>query len=292
MNLINNCGEITTMPDGVNYVLEPGKLYNLNYNYRSGYPYLEDGGVLSIPKKVYSTEEDNMLSNMVLNHFKKDNKKTTGVLLDGLKGSGKTMMSKMIANKAGVPIIAVSGNYRTNRLHEFFDKVDVPVCIMFDEIDKNKEYWETEDLLTFLDGLQQQEKRLVMMTCNDTNNMSQYILNRCSRVLYYKYYEEIGYGIIWQIANDLLFDTKTDDEINEISNFIHDKFSVVSYDNVISFLQECATYPKYNYKGIVKFLNITLKDDDDDEDEKDNDTVKIKDTNEESDNVIPEDLGF
>ena len=51
----------------------------------------------------------------------------------------------------------------------------------------------------------------------------------------------------------------TDKDVDEITNFIHDKFKVVSFDNIISFLEEARINVEDSYEDIVSDLNITLK---------------------------------
>lgn len=47
--------------------------------------------------------------------------------------------------------------------------------------------------------------------------------------------------------------------VDEITNFIHERFKVVSFDNIVSFLEEVNTNVEDTYEDIVTDLNITLK---------------------------------
>lgn len=60
---------------------------------------------------------------------------------------------------------------------------------MFDEVEKNDYYWNTKDLLGFLDGVEATAKKLVLMTCNDTDGINDNFFDRCSRIRYFREYE-------------------------------------------------------------------------------------------------------
>lgn len=91
--------EITVKPklEGISYELINNKVYDLEYDRMQGRSYLKENGDLNMPKKLYELEEDNKFIKRVLNYFNSENSgKTTGILLAGTKGTGKTMLSKRL----------------------------------------------------------------------------------------------------------------------------------------------------------------------------------------------------
>lgn len=155
-----------------------------------GKSYLVENGDLNMPKKLYKLDEDNNFINRVLTYFNSESSnQTTGVLLAGTKGTGKTMLSKRIALESNLPIIVVATDYPADKLSAFFKNFTTPVVIMFDEIEKNDYWWETKDLLGFLDGVESTAKKLVLMTCNRAEKIDENFFDRCSRVRYFKQYE-------------------------------------------------------------------------------------------------------
>ena len=103
---IKNNNEITIKPTGMDYDLIPGKVYNLNYKRDwTNYPYIEEDGELGLPSKIYA--EDSFFIQRVLDTFGTDIN-NVGVLLSGLKGSGKSLTAKLIAKKSNLPILVVS----------------------------------------------------------------------------------------------------------------------------------------------------------------------------------------
>ena len=210
-----------------------------------------------MPEKIYQTESDKFFIKRILTYFDKMDKLNLGVLLTGLKGSGKSLTAKLLSKKSNLPIIVVSPTYPANELTEMFTNFNTPCCILFDECDKNKR-WNSNDMLGFLDGLQDTAKKLVIYTCNETCDLSQYLIDRCSRIKYCKNYEGINKETITQIANDLI---SNKDIIPEVVNFINDQFLVKSYDNIISYIEEYEMFhEEATYITIAEDLNITLKD--------------------------------
>ena len=171
--------EITVKPklEGISYELINNKVYDLEYDRMQGRSYLKENGDLNMPKKLYELEEDNKFIKRVLNYFNSENSgKTTGILLAGTKGTGKTMLSKRIALESNLPIIIVANDYPANKLTSFFKHFTTPVVVMFDEIEKNSYWWKTKDLLGFLDGVEATSKKLVLMTCNKTDEIVNFIV--------------------------------------------------------------------------------------------------------------------
>ena len=53
--------------------------------------------------------------------------------------------------------------------------------------------------------------------------------------------------------------TLTDKDVDQLTDFIHDRFKVVSFDNIVSFLEEVNTNVEDSYEDIIADLNISLK---------------------------------
>ena len=95
------------------------------------------------------------------------------------------MLAKVLAKESKLPIIVVGSDYPAKKLNDFFKEFNVPVCVIFDEVEKN---WNTNQMLEFLDGIQATAKKLVIMTCNNLNMVSEYMQDRCSRIRYLRKY--------------------------------------------------------------------------------------------------------
>lgn len=111
--------QIIAKPKGADYDLIPGKVYDLSWNRQEDSPIFKENGELNLPKKVYSTKTDDIFKKRIITYFNKANTNTTGVMLAGTKGTGKTVMAKILAKESGLPIIVVNPDYPEGKLIKF-----------------------------------------------------------------------------------------------------------------------------------------------------------------------------
>ena len=270
-NFIINGERIVTKPEGQDYDLMPGKVYDLLFDNYEMYSYLKENGNLNMPKKIYEIEEDTKFMNRVLLfHNSEYNNGNTGVLLAGDKGTGKSMLAKRIALKSNLPIIIVDSSYPLWQITKFFKKVKTETCIIFDEIEKNPRTWPSEDLLTFLDGIQETGKKIVIMTCNKTEGLDENLFDRCSRIRYYRKYKAN--------ANEIFIKEMIEDKgltpNQPLIDFIK-RFTVKSFDNINSFLDEYKLYlettdTNFMLEDVANIMNISLEDELEKNDSKNN----------------------
>lgn len=246
--------KIVNKPTGLDYDLINGKVYNLKWDRYSGMSYFEEDGLLSLPAKVYTTKSDDVFIKRVNTYFQKTSKLSTGVMLSGIKGTGKTVMAKVIAKNSNLPIIVVDEDYPTGRINDFFRKFETPVTIIFDEVDK---YWDTEDLLGWLDGVQTNAKKLVLFTCNNEDRVNDYLKDRCSRVRYIRHFEANDNA---RFLREILRDKGiAEDKIKDTYTFIVNNFGLLSIDNILSFIDEKLLFPELSNEEIFNDMNISSK---------------------------------
>ena len=278
---IKSNDRIVPFPAGMEYQLEAGKVYDLKIIKQWGEVITKFtiNGEMNLPKKVFTTKKDELFIKRVLHSYHHDTKNTTGILLTGDKGSGKTVTAKVIAEKANMPIVVVHSETLLTELNDFFKSFDDPVCILFDEVDKN---FETRDLLTFLDGIQKTAKKLVVMTANDNNRVDEFLKNRCSRVRYYRNYSimEDAKEYAEMIAKD-----RGLENVDEVVNFIVEKIKFPSIDNICSFIDEIVFTKEMQLTldEVLYFMNINV-------DEKTSTTVQPKKEQEEI--VVSDDCDY
>lgn len=249
-NFIQYEGHIIPKPEGLDCALVAGKVYRLIEDRRTDELYLEEDKDFEFPEKYFLNKKDEKFMKKAINTYKNTSKLTTGVLLSGMKGSGKTLMMKKLATMSELPIIVVDSNVSTTEIEPFFAKVTENVCVCFDEIDK---YWSTRYLLGFLDGVKPTCKKLVLCTANDEKEIDEYLNDRCSRIRYKKSFNALDKAAVVGVLEEVLGD-KT--KAKAAAEFAMANLRVISYDNIIIFGEEIKNNPDETLDEIVEDLNI------------------------------------
>lgn len=197
----------------------PPKTYRVNYDPETRIFSLLEAHDFEIPEtKIYGQHLDKVKK--VLNSMDKMNR-NLGVILSGDKGIGKSLFSKCLglkARKKGIPVILV------NEYHEgianFLEEIEQTVMILFDEYDKTfdeKKHNCQAEMLSLFDGVSA-GKKLFVITCNEIQSLSQYLINRPGRFHYH-------FRFLYPTAD-------------EIRDYMEDKLDKQYYDeieNVIAF---------------------------------------------------------
>lgn len=163
-------------------------------------------------------------------------------------------MAKVLAKESGLPIIVVNPDYPESKLIKFFKSFTTPVCVLFDEVEKN---FKTEYMLDFLDGVEKTAQKLVIMTCNDLSQVSQYMQDRCSRIRYLrKYSPDENAAFLPMLADD--FGIKNKEEVVE---FCKENIKLLSMDNVVSFMSEVKMLEDedVSLQEIISIMNISTE---------------------------------
>lgn len=248
---INFNGNITPKPNGIDYTLIPGKVYTMTHLKEEGLDVFQEDKDFEFPATYYLSEKDHKFIDKCITTYNNTEKMTTGVLLSGLKGSGKTLLAKKIAVESGLPIIVVDKNVYADDIEGFFAKITDDVCVIFDEVDK---YWNTRYLLGFLDGVKPTCKKIVICTCNDEKEINAYLNDRCSRIRYKKTFKGLDKDTVAGIINDII-DNK--DKANAAAEYFCSNIQTISHDNVIIFGEEIKNNPNDSFDDIVEYLNIS-----------------------------------
>ena len=243
--------------DGLECDLTPGMVYNIKVDSYTRVVSLEETTPFSMPSKVYCTSRDKRFIEKVLNSYKLSENGFTGVMLSGLKGSGKTIMAKSIANESNLPIINIDKSIRPWALKVLVELLgDTNICFMFDELDKLLEDYDDSALLQILDGADTKGKHMILFTCNNEECISEYLIDRCSRIRYWRKFDEMSPSLIMEVLNDKLNDKK---EVESLTDFIKDNFEICSFDNIASFINEVNNYPTTTFEELFEDMNLTSK---------------------------------
>lgn len=215
--------------------------------------FLEKTNDFKLPSKIYG---DTAIVNRWLTSYNHSDK-NTGVLLSGLKGSGKTLLSKKLAIDSNLPIIILDTPYSGTEYVSFITSKDFTnVCFFIDEFDKIYDSTKNSgmtSLLSILDGTSNTHN-LFIFTCNSIPNNYQYtfLINRPSRIKYKSKYTTLDINVINEVIDDLLENLEYKTDLLNIC----DAIGQLSFDTLISIIQEMNIF-KENATECVSYMNIT-----------------------------------
>lgn len=192
-----------------------------------------------------------------------DRSGSTGVLLSGEKGSGKTMLGKLIckilAERHGIPTIFITEPWSGDAFMEFMGSINQPAVVFFDEVEKVYNGTVTEQhgdasqthLLTLLDGIFTTQK-LYILTCNDKMKIDEFMINRPGRIFYAFDFEGLEEDFIRQYCADNLkkADAYLEDVVKVASFFKH-----FNFDQLKAIVEEVNRYDE-RPQDTLDYLNI------------------------------------
>lgn len=181
------------LPAG-NYVIKQDMFKNF---------YLEEIDRFEIKGKIYG--DTSKRAERILKTFA-DRTASTGVMLTGEKGSGKTLLAKMLSVKGyeqSIPTIVINAAWCGEEFNAFMQTIEQPVIVVFDEFEKVYDEQEQEAMLTLLDGVYP-SKKLFVLTCNDKWRVNQHMRNRPGRIFYSLEYKGLEADFIREYCEDNL----------------------------------------------------------------------------------------
>jgi len=184
--------------------------YSVGRNPHTGEYFLEQAKPFEMPSKLYGKTE--AWTNRVIESFNIETHQT-GVLLSGLKGSGKTMLAKNIAVKSNLPVIIVNAPYCDDRFLRAIQGIEQRAVIMFDEFEKVYSKEDQEKILTLFDGIYTAKNKIMILTCNDRWAVQSFFHNRPGRLRYAIHFEGLDTKFIREYCDDNLNDQSYVDDI-------------------------------------------------------------------------------
>ena len=189
--------------------------------------------------KLYGIDET-LVKHVLDTYNKQPVKKNLGVLLNGAKGTGKTVTAKVMANKLGLPVILCENPYPG--LSRFLAGIDHDCIFFFDEFEKNfrmtcgdGEDCAGEDLLSIMDGVYNADHCHIFLLTTNKLRVNDNLISRPSRIRYLKSFGDvIDRKILEEFVDDNLIykEFKT-----EIMDFV-DSLSMATIDIVKSIVEE------------------------------------------------------
>lgn len=191
MKVISTGRRFEIYQDGLKtYDKLPSKVFAVRFSKMSGY-FLEQLEDIEIKEdKIYGVHMSKIQK--VLRAFKSF-ERNLGIILSGDKGIGKSLFARILSTEAiknDYPVIIIDTYYPG--IASFLEDINQEVLVLFDEFDKTFGDVKAGDgdidpqasLLSLFDGLSH-GKKMFVITCNEINKISSYLVNRPGRFHYH-----------------------------------------------------------------------------------------------------------
>lgn len=215
--------------------------------------YLEKVDSFEPIKRVYGDTLKN--ADRIINTFLDRKGKSTGVMLTGEKGSGKTLLARTLSiecAKREIPTIIINSPWHGDKFNKLIQDIDQPCIVLFDEFEKVYDEDEQESILTLMDGVFPTEK-LFILTCNDKWRVDRHMRNRPGRIYYMLDFRGLEEQFIREYCKDNLkpqYQLHTD----KIVTVAH-LFSEFNFDMLKAVVEEINRYGDTPQEA-VKLLNV------------------------------------
>ena len=189
-----------------------------------------------------------------------DGKKNLGVIFNGLKGTGKTIASKILSNRMKMPVVIVPAAF--DGLLGFIQSLCFEYTILIDEAEKT--FKEDGDvLLKMIDGVYNESRKLYIMTTNRLS-IDENLLGRPGRVRYIKQFGNLTAKAVGDYIKDNLRDQSKKEQILDVVDILEISTidilkAIVDEVNIHGAITENSllNIPKASYKiDVVRFDDV------------------------------------
>jgi hypothetical protein len=241
-------------------VLEPA-IYELNFDPKIGLYLTKIKDKFDFPYKIYGMESK--FIDWVLKTYENTNS-NLGILLNGVKGTGKTVTAEMVCNRLNQPVIIMSRNLPG--IPQFINNFEQNIVLLFDEYEKifNPQQRRMEigelgeghvDILTLMDGVLNNQHRKTFLLTTNIARVNENMMCRPGRLRYIKTFGNLSLEAILEIIDDKL---KYPELKDGIVDFIS-KLELITVDIVKSIIDE-ANIHQADPNDFKDFFNVQISD--------------------------------
>ena len=203
-----------------------------------------------VPNKIYGDLYKNAV--MVWNTYIRDGK-STGVLLTGYKGAGKSLLTNLISNIAidnNVNVYVIEDLDGTIELVSFINSLRNCVIIL-DEFGKMFNMQLQNKMLNMFSDSYASNK-LFIVAENSMSNVSEFILNRPGRLLFGLDFSKLDIKVFEEYVADFPIDKKFLEELRAF----YKKSVEFTFDHLSNIIRIHLQYPDKSMEELENILNI------------------------------------
>ena len=201
------------------------------------------------PYKLYSLE------NEFVDHVLKTYENTVGnlgILLNGTKGTGKTVTAKVLANRLNLPVIVLkSMGDRNQSMIEYLSSLNCDCVLFMDEFEKNfKE--EDSTVLQIMDGVYNSNHRKIFLLTTNNMSINENLVGRPSRIRYVKHFGNLSMDTVNEYLDDAL---KCEEAREEILEYI-DSLTISTIDILKTIVNEVNIHGMEGLRRAKNYFNV------------------------------------
>jgi hypothetical protein len=167
-----------------------------------------------------------------------------GVLLNGVKGTGKSVTAKLLCNQLNIPVLTVDENF--DELVPFLSELPQDIVVMMDEYEKV--FGDSRKLLGVMDGVDASLNRRVFVMTTNESYINGNMLSRPSRIRYVKHYNNLDLITAREIIEDRLLNKEYKEDLLTVMR----DMTTITIDLLISLIEEINIHDE----PASKFLNV------------------------------------
>lgn len=195
------------------------------------------------------------LNQKFIKHVLKTYKNTTGnlgILLNGIKGTSKTVTAKELCNHLQLPVILVQsmGDSNDKLINYLSTTINFDCIFFFDEYEK--EFKDSSDVLSFMDGTYNSIYRKVFLLTTNELKVDPNLLGRPSRIRYKKSFSNLPEEVTREILNDILENKTAIEKVIELTH----SMNIITIDLIKAIATEINIHGVEALPDIKEIFNI------------------------------------
>lgn len=199
--------------------------------------------------KIYGLQED-FLDHIIKTY--QNTKGNFGILFNGIKGSGKTVAAKVLANRLQLPVIITKsmGDQNQNMI-EYLSSFNFDCVIFMDEFEKN--FAESDStVLQIMDGVYNIGYRKVFLLTTNSLSVNENLIGRPSRIRYVRKFVNLSLSTVEEYLNDNLKNLEYKKSLMEYV----DTLSISTIDILKTIVEEVNIHGLDGFEKAKTFFNV------------------------------------